>query len=104
MGVTQLLDILIHAVTHQIEPLRVTSNIIILIWLAVMAAGKFKAHFRPTAVIAVGAYFTLNVIFLAREGVTNAAQGGGLRIALFMLMFITLTLSSGLIYWHGTPE
>jgi hypothetical protein len=36
----QLLDIVLHAATNQLEPLRVSSNLVILLWLAIIAAGQ----------------------------------------------------------------
>ena len=55
--VTQLLDIIIHAATNQLEPLRVTSNIIILAWLAIMVSGKFHDKSLLMAVASIAAYF-----------------------------------------------
>jgi hypothetical protein len=98
IAIIQLLDILIHAATNQLEILRVSSNIIILVWLAVITMGKIKANSLPMAVCAIGVYLILNVIFLAIEGVTNVEQGGGLRVALFVLVFLTVTLSSLFTY------
>jgi hypothetical protein len=98
IAVIQLFDILIHATTNQLEPLRVSSNIVILLWLAVVASGRVNARFLRTAMGAMGLYFILNVSFLAREGLTNAQQGGEPRIMLFLLMFLTLSLSTFLAY------
>jgi len=99
--IVQLADILIHATTNQLEPIRVASNIVILLWLAVVASGGFKSRSLWMSTISIVAYFILNIIFLALEGVTNAAQGGELRIALFLLMFITLVLSGLFTYMNG---
>lgn len=96
----QLLDILLHAATNQLEPLRVTSNVIILIWLTLMLFGKLDARFFPGAIIAVGLYLVLNTLFLAREGVTNAAQGGGLRVTMLVLVFLTVALTALLTFLH----
>ncbi len=96
--VTQLLDIIIHAATNQLEPLRVTSNIIILAWLAIVVSGKFHDKSQLIAVASIAAYFILNIVFLSLEGVTNAEQGEELRITLFLLMFTTMALSSWLTY------
>lgn len=101
IAVIQLLDIIIHAVTNQIEILRVSSNAIILLWLAGVALGRFKAKFLLTAISSIGLYLVLNIIFLAREGVTNVEQGGGLRVPLFLLVFLTITLSTALTYMHN---
>lgn len=97
----QLFDIFIHAFTDQLEMLRVTSNIIILLWLAIAAAGKFNGKFLQTAKGSVSAYLILNIIFLALEGLRNMEQGGELRVTLFLLIFLTTALSALLIYIKG---
>ena len=98
IALIQLFDIIIHVATNQIEPIRISSNIIILLWLAVVASGKINTKFLPTAVGSIGAYLLLNLIFLALEGVTNPNQGGELRVTLFLLVFLTVILSSWLTY------
>lgn len=94
IAIIQLLDLFIHAVTDQLEIIRVSSNLIILVWLAGVTLGWFNAKFLPVAIGSLGLYFFLNVIFLVREGLTNPEQGGGLRTTLFLLMFLTVTFSS----------
>ncbi len=101
IALLQLFDIFIHAVTDQLEILRVTSNIIILLWLAIAAAGKFNGKFLQIAMGSVGAYLILNIMFLAFEGVRNMEQGGELRVTLFLLIFLTTVLSALLIYIQG---
>ena len=96
----QLFDIFIHAVTDQLEILRVTSNIIVILWLAI-AAGKFNGKFLQIAMGSVSAYLILNITFLALEGVRNMEHGGELRVTLFLLIFLTTTLSALLIYIRG---
>lgn len=97
LAAVQLLDIIVHAATDQLEVLRVSSNAVIFIWLAVAALSKQKTYSLPTAVGSIGMYLVLNFIFLAREGVTNADQGGELRGMLFVLLSLTLLLSIILI-------
>ncbi len=103
IGITiiQLFDIIIHAATNQLEILRVSSNVIILLWLATVAMGKFNVKFLQLAVSSIGAYLVLNIIFLAINGVTNTEQGGGLRTTLFLLAFLTITLSTLLANLQG---
>ena len=98
IAVIQVLDILLHASTNQLEILRVSSNIIILLWLAVVASGRLNTKFLVTAISAIGLYLILNIIFLTQEGVTNVEQGGGIRGTLFLLMFLTITFSALLTY------
>lgn len=98
IALIQLFDIIIHVVTNQIKPLRVSSNLIVLLWLAVVTSGRINAKFMQAAVGSIGAYLVLNLIFLALEGVTNPNQGGALRVALFLFVFLTVGLSSWLTY------
>ena len=98
VAIIQVFDIIIHAATDQLEILRVTSNVIILLWLAIVTMGKFNLKFLQIAATSIGAYLVLNVIFLAMEGVINIEQGGGLRTTLFLLVFLTITLSTLLTY------
>jgi hypothetical protein len=94
IGVTtiQLIDIILHAATNQLEIIRVSANLIMILWLAVVMSGK--SNTKSVALSSIGAYLLLNFIFLAREGLTNVEQGGGLRVALFLLMFLTVIPST----------
>jgi len=89
----QLVDILLHAAANQLEPLRVSSNVVILLWLAMMASGRLNVKPRLAAGISVAMYLLLNLVFLALEGVTNPEQGGTVRVTLLVFVFITVTLS-----------
>ncbi len=93
----QLFDIVIHAATDQLEPLRVTSNLIIIAWLATIAFGRADGKNVTAALISIGGYFGLNIIFLALEGLTNP-NTGELRITLFLLVFLTTALSTALYF------
>ena len=94
----QMFDVVIHAATNQLEPIRVAANIIILLWLVAINWGRFKANFLPISFSSIGAYLVLNLIFLVREGLTNSAQGNEPRLMLFLLLALTVTLSSWLTY------
>ena len=96
----QLADILLHAATHQLEALRVSANLIILIWLTILAFGKVKAKSLSIAIISIAAYLLLNLVFLALNGLTNPEQGGTLRVTLFVLVFITVMLSAWFTHLH----
>jgi len=91
IAVIQLFDIGIHAATNQLEILRVSSNIIVLLWVVIVVSGKFESKFLPIAASFIGAYLVLNLIFIALFGVT--ATTGGPRVALFVMVFLTTTLS-----------
>ena len=90
----QLFDIIIHVSTDQVEPIRITSNIVIIVWTIVALAGWLKARFRYVSIAAIGTYFVLNIIFLAQNGLTNPEQGGALRTTLFLLVLLTIALSA----------
>lgn len=92
----QLFDIAIHVATDQTEPIRIASNIILIVWLVAVASGKIGAKFVQVAVGSIGGYLVLNIIFLMQEGITNPNQGGALRTMLFLLVFLTVALSTWL--------
>ena len=96
VALVQLFDIAIHAATNQLEPLRIASNLIILLWLALVISGRISARFWQLAAGSIGAYLLLNGIFLVLEGVTNPAQDDALRVMLFLLVFLTVALSAWL--------
>lgn len=93
IALVQLLDIVLHAATNQLEPLRVSSNLVILLWLAITASGRLGDKFRWLAWAATGIYLLLNLVFLALEGITNPEQGGTLRVALLLFVLLTLVFS-----------
>ena len=103
IGIVQVLDILIHAATGQLEPIRVASNLIILLWLTVLGAGLFSTHRIQIAIGAILVYLVLNGAFLAREGFFNSVQGGGLRWLLFLLVLVTV-VSAGLLTSRVAPR
>ena len=98
LAAIQIVDIVVHAATGQLEPLRVTSNVIILLWLAMLMTGRLGISAETVGAIAVAAYILLNVLFVAFEGVVNSAQGGAPRIVLVVLLLLTAGLSGRLIY------
>lgn len=98
IALVQIFDGIIHAAANQLEPIRVAANIIILLWLVAINWGRFKANFLPISFSSIGAYLVLNLIFLAREGLTNPAQGNEPRVMLFLLLILTLILSTWLTY------
>lgn len=52
------------------------------------------------SITSTGLYLILNLIFLVREGVTTE-PGGGLRVMLFLLVFLTIALSTLVIATHN---
>lgn len=99
IALLQIFDVIIHAVTDQLEFLRITSNIVILIWLTILFVGKVKI--KPFASFGIlGLYLFLNLLFLAQAGFTNPAQGGEPRLMLFALVILTVILSMFLNIKH----
>jgi len=92
----QLFDIIIHVATNQLEPIRVASNVLILLWLGIVASGRIKAQFTGVTGALLGGYLGLNLFFLATAGLTNPEQGDAPRIMLFVLIILTLALSAWL--------
>ena len=78
----QLLDIPIHAATHQLEPLRVSSNLVILLWRAAGTSGRLNSKHQLMAVVSSATYLVLNLVFLIQAGVSNPGQDGSFHIDL----------------------
>jgi hypothetical protein len=94
----QVFDILIHAATDQLEFLRVTANIVILVWLAILFFGKLGRVLKAASAGAIGLYFLLNLIFLFQAGFTNPDQSDAPRTMLFILVILTSLLSILLVF------
>ncbi|WP_129633847.1 hypothetical protein [Candidatus Oscillochloris fontis] len=101
IALIQLVDIFIHAATDQLEIIRVISNLVILLWLAVIMLNWYKIKFLQISISSIGLYVILNFIFLAKEGLTNPEQGGNLRTMLLLLAFLTVTLSGLMSYMYN---
>jgi len=105
IALVQVIDIILHVATNQAEPIRITSNIVVLLWLAFLAFGKFKQGLRLMTVGFIGVYLALNIAFLAMNGLTNAEQGGTVRVALIVLILLTVILAALLTYlWERHPS
>lgn len=94
ISLIQVFDIVIHVATNQIEPLRITSNIVIMLWLGTIVLGKLRNWQRQLAVSAMSVYLLLNLIFLSMEGLVNS-ESGEFRTILFILVGLTIVLSIG---------
>ena len=91
--VLQILDVVVHVATQQIEPIRITSN-------AVLSAGALAAVLLAVSAsrfaipLAVTAYLVLNLLFLAQHGTVNPTTE-----ALRLPMFVFVLGSLGLSHW-----
>lgn len=95
LALWQVLDILIHVATNQVELTRIAASALIL--AGALAAMKAT---RPTLLLLCGGvlYLGLNLVFLAERGFTNTATGA-LRLPLFGFVIISLT---ALAWFHRT--
>lgn len=89
----QILDIAIHVVADQVEPIRIVSNAVI------VAGGMIGLWLRTRSGLALAGatamYLALNLVFLANEGPINPMTGTT-RIPLFLLVLASLALVSWL--------
>jgi hypothetical protein len=95
LGLLQVFDVVVHAATDQIEPLRVAANVVIAGWAVVAAVRRARAG-RLAVPAALGAYLLLNAVFVALECVANPDQGGAVRWMLFALIAATTGAVLGL--------
>jgi hypothetical protein len=70
----------------------VAANLIIFAGAALILSGLVRGRIWLPAFIAMDTYLLLNGVFLATAGVTNEAQGGALRIPLFVFVGLTVAL------------
>ncbi len=96
--IVQAFDIFIHAATDQLELLRVTANIVILVWLAILFFGRLGQISKAASAGAIGLYILLNLIFLFQAGFTNPEQDGAPRTMLFILVILTSILSMPMVF------
>lgn len=101
LALVQVLDIVLHAATGQLEPVRVAANLIVLALLAASTVGKPG---KAWTLAAGAAYLGLNLLFLVQHGITNAAQGGQLRVTLVVLVLATVWLLGMLIRKLVNPK
>lgn len=93
----QFIDIVIHVAVDQVEPIRITSNIVLLVWVMGTLLNWFGERLRAVSLAAVGLYLLLNLIFLIQNGLTNPEQGDAPRTALFLLVMVSVVISGLLI-------
>lgn len=93
IALVQVFDIVVHVATDQIEPIRITSNVLIFVWLGIVASGSLNQMAWRVAGGFVGVYAVLNVIFLAENGLTNPDNNDQFRTVLFVLVGVTVALS-----------
>lgn len=88
----QVADVLLHAASNQLEPLRITANVLLCMGLAALFSARGRALFAQVELFCVGAYLTLNAVFLATAGVVNPLNGN-VRLPLFVFVGVSALLS-----------
>lgn len=96
----QVLDVLVHVATGQIEVIRIISN-------TVLSAGAVAAvlapkRSSPLLLLAAIIYTALNVAFLAQHGLVNPATEA-LRVPLFVFVTVSVLLAAWLARTLRTP-
>ena len=104
IALVQIFDIIIHVAVNQVEPLRVSSNLVILLWVIALVVGQLKRSNWYISIAAIGIYLVLNLSFIGLKGITNPANGGALRLPLFILVGLTVIFWALLMYWPLKKE
>ena len=82
----QVADLIVHVLANQVEPLRITANIIIIIWLLLPSKNLTKS----ISLGSISLFAILNIYFLSQFGITNE---GSPRIFFWGAVISTLALS-----------
>ena len=79
----QIIDIAVHVITGQIEPIRIIASLLLLVWLFAM---KNKRYDYGVVIL----YVFLNSLFLFQNGILN---DGSPRVFFLVAVISTLLLS-----------
>lgn len=90
--VIQILDVLTHALTNQLEMIRVQSNIVIVLWTIFLYLRTSKFSKRLLSTLSISIYLILNLLFIFQFGIINQ-QSGDYRVALIIFVILTASLS-----------
>ena len=82
----QVADVTVHILANQVEPLRITANVIIIIWILL----PLKNMTKSLSLVSISLFAILNIYFLSQFGVTN---DGSPRIFFWGAVVSTLALS-----------
>ena len=95
--VLQLLDVVVHVATKQVELVRIVGSVLVILWATALAAMTCAGKTLPWKasvgvwVLVMLIYLVLNVVFLAEFGPMNEGRP---RIALFAFVLVTLGLAA----------
>ena len=93
----QILDIVVHIATNQVEVVRIISSVAIILWaVAILGTTLASVQIPSKALMALCVvilliYLVLNIVFLVQEGAMNEGRP---RIPLFLFVLITLGLGA----------
>ena len=82
----QVADVTVHVLANQVEPLRITANVIIIIWILL----PLKSMTKSFSLVSISLFAILNIYFLSQFRVTN---DGSPRIFFWGAVVSTLVLS-----------
>ncbi len=88
----QLLDIIVHFLTNQLEMIRVQSNIVIILWTIFLFIQTRSFSKRIITTISISIYLILNLLFIFQFGIVNS-NSGDFRIALIVFVLLTVILA-----------
>jgi hypothetical protein len=83
----QIIDITVHVLSNQIEPLRILANALIIIWF--IQIYKYKSKNISYLVITI--YLGLNTLFLILNGLSNSGEP---RIFFWISISLTALIST----------
>jgi len=89
VGALNIGDIALHVAIDDVEPLRVTGNVVVILAAAALLFWPRLRHLL-TPVIAAGINLALNLVFIALEGIGPL---GAILIAATTLLLIAITLT-----------
>jgi hypothetical protein len=87
----QIIDITVHVLSNQIEPLRVVANALIIIWFIKI----FKYKSKNMDYLVTPIYLGLNTLFLVLNGLSNSGEP---RIFFWISISLTALISTLIIY------
>jgi hypothetical protein len=83
----QIIDITVHVLSNQIEPLRILANALIIIWF--IQIYKYKS--KNISYLAITIYLGLNTLFLILNGLSNSGEP---RIFFWISISLTTLIST----------
>ena len=83
----QIIDITVHVLSNQIEPLRILANALIIIWFIQI----YKYNSKNISYLVITIYLGLNTLFLILNGLSNSGEP---RIFFWISISLTSLIST----------